>query len=568
MTSTVNFLVGGEAGQGVQTIGYLLAKSLAVKNYHVFADQDYESRVRGGHNFFRVRAADTEIFAVDDAVDVLLAFNRESIDLHRHRVREGGLIVYDAGAVTDFNDAKGYGIHGGRLAQAATGDERTANTVVLAAALAVCGYELEALQEVLRQYFKEAAGEKNIQSAAIAYNYVRENPPEPVAVHLTGLPENGRRMLLTGNEAMALGAIAAGCRFMAAYPMTPITPVIEYFAGKAGDFGMVMVPAEDEIAAINMTVGAAYAGVRAMTATSGGGFCLMVEGMGLAGMTETPLVIIEGQRPGPAIGLPTRQEQGDLDFVLHASHGEFPRIVLAPATIAGSFRAVVKAFDLAEKYQLPVVVMTDHHLATSYSTVAAFDLTGINIDRGAIDRAGSKEYRRHRLTDDGISPRAFPGKSAALVVTDSDEHDEAGHLTEDAAIRTAMMNKRLGKLVQAGKDIALPEFYGDPAPETILVSWGSVCGAVREAVAQLTAEGIKAAGLNFSEIFPFPAGAVTEILNRSRNVIVVEGNATGQMAKLLQRETCIRVSKLLLRYDGRPPVPAEIAGAVREEVKR
>jgi 2-oxoglutarate ferredoxin oxidoreductase subunit alpha len=278
-------------------------------------------------------------------------------------------------------------------------------------------------------------------------------------------------------------------------------------------------------------------------------------------------VVIEGQRPGPAIGLPTRQEQGDLEFVLHASHGEFPRVVLAPSTVEECFWAVEKAFNLADIYQLPVIVMTDHHLATSYNTVPRFDLTRIDIDRGSLFTGVAGNYKRHVFTENGVSPRAFPGKSDALVITDSDEHDETGHLTEDPLIRSKMMNKRLGKLVAVSDAIKPPKIYGPEQPDVMLVGWGSTYGAIREAADMLNSGGSKIAHLHLSEIWPFPKGDVKDILAECSNILVVESNATGQMANLIRRETGISTSGNILRYDGRPITPADIITSVKKEVK-
>jgi 2-oxoglutarate ferredoxin oxidoreductase subunit alpha len=319
--------------------------------------------------------------------------------------------------------------------------------VALGAALALVGYDLDILNTLLVEHFgKGQIADNNIAAARAGYEYAHSEyrgdfrQLKPVSAV--------RRMLLTGNEAISMGAIAAGCKFMSAYPMTPASSIMEYIAAKSTDFNLVMVHAEDEIAAINMAIGAGYAGVRAMTATSGSGLCLMVEGIGLSGITETPLVIIDAQRPGPAVGLPTRTEQGDLQFVLHAHHGDFPRAVLAPATIEDAFWITVKAFNWAEKYQIPVIILTDHHLASSYATVDFFDLSRVKIDRGLLfsGEESAAEYMRHSLTQSGISPRALPGLSEALTVTDSDEHDEEGHLTEDAEERKAQVQKRMRKL--------------------------------------------------------------------------------------------------------------------------
>ncbi|MBI4284117.1 MAG: 2-oxoacid:acceptor oxidoreductase subunit alpha, partial [Chloroflexi bacterium] len=336
----------------------------------------------------------------------------------------------------------------------------------------------------------------------------------------------------------------------------------------AKDYGLVMVPAEDEIAAINMVIGAAYAGVRAMTATSGGGFCLMVEGLGLAGMTETPIVVIEGQRAGPAIGLPTRTEQGDLQFVLHAHHGDFPRAVLAPATVEDAFWLTVKAFNLAEKYQLPVIMLTDQHLASSYATIEPFDLSQLTIDRGLLfaDKgAEPSTYQRYQITQSGISPRAFPGMSKALVVADSDEHDEGGHLIEDAAMRTAQVQKRLRKLLSLKQEISPPRWYGPQQAETILIGWGSTYGAIRGAVDILRREGADVSMLHLNELWPFPTEAVTDALSRAQRSYIIENNASGQLARLIRMETVKEVSGQILKYDGRPFTPAYIAQAVRKE---
>jgi len=378
-------------------------------------------------------------------------------------------------------------------------------------------------------------------------------------------------MLVNGNESLSVGALAGGCKFVAGYPMTPSSSILEYIARKSKQYDVVMVHVEDEIAAINMVVGAGYSGVRAMVATSGGGFALMVEGLALAGMTETPVVIVLGQRPGPATGLPTRTEQGELWFALHAGHGEFPRAVLAPATIEETFLLTVKAFNLAEKYQIPVIMLTDHHLASSYTTATRFDLTKVRIERGNLitDReiVNISEYKRHQITDSGISPRALPGQGMALVVTDSDEHDEAGHLIEDAGTRIRLNEKRLRKVNGLKTDISAPRFDKVPKAELNLIGWGSTYGAIHEAVSILRGKGIAANHLHFSEIWPFPVDAVTHALNDDEaRSIVIESNATSQMAELIRRETGIKVSNSILRYDGRPISPKYIIDHLKKGV--
>lgn len=307
-----------------------------------------------------------------------------------------------------------------------------------------------------------------------------------------------------------------------------------------------------------------------MVATSGGGFCLMVEGLALAGMTETPIVAVLGQRPGPATGLPTRTEQGELWFALHAGHGEFPRTVMAPATAEEVFHCIIKAFNLAEKYQIPVIVLTDHHLATSYATVDRFDLKQVKIDRGELlsdDEANRiTDYKRHLVTDSGISPRAFPGQGKALVVTDSDEHDEAGHMIEDAETRNQQNLKRLRKNNGLKDDIMNPKFHQEPDAELTLIGWGSTYGAVKEAADLLKKYGTAVNTLNLSEIWPFPTELIVSVLSSGSRSVVIEGNATAQLAGLIRRETGYEAGNTILKFDGRPFSPEEIVGRLQKEV--
>lgn len=569
MPTDVNFMVGGEAGQGVQSVGFILAKAFAQGGFHVFADQDYESRVRGGHNFFRVRVKNSKVGAIAEPVDMLLALNKESIDLHRKELAARGLIVFDEEKVKDISgNGNLLSVPLTRLAEESAGNKLMTNTVALGAALGLVGYDFEILRQVLLERFgRGEVGEGNVKAARAGYEYAQQNFNGDYDCRLSPI-SNVKRMLLTGNDAIALGAITAGCKFMAAYPMTPTTSIMEYMAAKAKDLDLVVVPAEDEISAINMIIGSSYAGVRAMTATSGSGFCLMVEGLGLAGITETPIVIVNGQRPGPATGLPTRTEQSDLEFVLHASHGEFPRAVLAPATVEDAFWLTIKAFNLAEKYQLPVILLTDQHLASSYTTVDRFDLSKVTIERGLLfsaEQVGESEYKRHKITKSGVSHRAFPGQEGTLVVTDADEHNEEGHLIEDAETRTQMMQKRMRKLFSLKQEISPPLLYGPKKAETLLIGWGSTYGAIREAVDILHKEGASVNLFHLNELWPFPNEAVADALANTQHSYIIENNATGQLSHLIQAETGRKGSGKILKYDGRPFTPAYIAREVRKE---
>jgi 2-oxoglutarate ferredoxin oxidoreductase subunit alpha len=379
-------------------------------------------------------------------------------------------------------------------------------------------------------------------------------------------------MMLNGNQAIALGAIAAGCKFISAYPMTPATSIIEYMTSKANRFGILTKQVEDEIAAILMAIGAANAGVRAMTATSGGGFSLMVEALGMAGITETPLVVVLSQRTGPSTGMPTRTEQGDLQFALHASQGEFPRIVLAPGSIEQCFEAGWRAFNLAERYQLPVIVLTDLFQAFAQRTVESsdIDLGAVHIDRGALiseeEAAELTDYKRHAFTESGISPRLIPGTSKMTVFTTSDEHSERGYIVEDAESRVKMMEKRMRKLDLAVQEMRDPLLYGPPTADLTLLGWGSTYGALREAVDTLNAGGVSVNMLHFSDIWPFPAERVSTLLDNCRYLVDVESNFTGQLASLLREQTGRKVDHKILRYDGRPLSPEDIVERVKNEV--
>jgi 2-oxoglutarate ferredoxin oxidoreductase subunit alpha len=569
-----NIMVGGEAGQGVQSVGAIIAKVLARGGYHIFADQDYESRVRGGHNFFRIRASDHEIRAVAEELDVLVALNRETIDIHKKELKSDGVIIYDSeSAQAKISKSKGLDVPLVKLARDAVGNQLMANTVAVGAVIGIIGFDFEIFKVVLTKEFTRH-GQKiiddNITAARAGFEYAQKNGKSKALPEIKPASRQHPRILLNGNEAISLGALAAGCKLIAGYPMTPASSIMEYLAEKEKDYDVVSVHVEDEIAAINMAVGAGYAGVRSMVATSGGGFSLMVEGLALAGMTETPVVIVLGQRPGPATGLPTRTEQGELWYALHAGHGEFPRAVLSPSGVKEAFFAISKAFNLAEKYQTPVIVLTDHHLATSYTTVDRFDLKSVPIERGEMvlpTKIGeARAYRRHKVTDSGISPRALPGLSKALVVTDSDEHDEAGHMIEDAATRNEQVMKRLRKLNGLREEITPPAIKRTPGADVTLMGWGSAGGAIEEAAAIIEKGGKSVNTICINEIWPFPADSLTAIFENGSKTVVIENNATAQLAGLIRRETGYKVDHTILKFDGRPFSPEYIIQRLKKEV--
>ncbi len=569
------FLIGGEAGQGVQSMGFILAKALAKDGYSILASQDYESRVRGGHNFFTVRARDGPVYAVADEVQLLIALNEETIRLHREEVAENGVILYDGEERKPAPDDPALiPVPFERLAVERTGNRIMGNTVALGAALGLVHFDFEVLAAVLRKTFGKKGyevAEQNVNAARTGYDVLHAWDAPSFRYRLAPVGAS-RKLVINGGEAVALGALAAGCKFMSGYPMTPSTGILQFFAGQSETCNVVFEQAEDEIAALNMVLGASFAGVRAMTATSGGGFALMAETLSLAGMTETPAVIVLGQRVGPATGFPTRTEQGELEFAIHAGHGMFPRIVFAPGTAEEAFDLTVKAFNLADRHQVPVILLTDTYLSDTYVT-AEFDLARVTVDRGhmlsaeEIRALGLYRYMRHQLTPSGVSPRVLPGQPDALVVTDSDEHTEDGHITESAEVRGQMVQKRLTKLNGLRREMGEPRRYGPAAADTVLVGWGSTYGALREAVDLLQTGGAAVRMIHLSEIWPFPRPAFLDAVEGAHRVIVVESNATGQMAHLIRAETGVAVAGAILRYDGRPLTPRYIASTFQREVK-
>jgi 2-oxoglutarate ferredoxin oxidoreductase subunit alpha len=570
----MTFKIAGAAGQGVESSGSGFAQALAQGGLHIFGLQDYMSRIRGGLNFFQVRVHTEPLYVHEDAVHILLPLSREALDAHKEDVVKGGGIIYDEGLKVDRRTIA----NRGRKAMPVPlieiakehGERVMANTAALGAAAGVVGYSYERLADVIRRNFKRKGGEvvaANLRVARVAYLFAEERYAPDFEWKLEEVADAPKRMIMSGNRALALGALAGGCRFMSAYPMTPATSIIEWLAKHEHEYGVVTKHAEDEIAAVCMAIGANHLGARAMTATSGGGFSLMSEALGLAGMNEIPLVVVNAQRGGPSTGLPTRTEQSDLLFVLHASQGEFPRLVLAPGTVEECFECGWRAFNLAEKYQTPVIILTDQLLASSLRTIEVED---IEFDRVEIDRGSllsdaeldelTEPYKRHAFSKDGISPRAVPGHPNAVYATASDEHDEFGHIAEDMENRVKMMQKRMTKLETARQDIEPPTRCGPEQAPTVLIGWGSTYGVLREVVERLEGE---ARLVHFRDLWPFPAEAAAEALQGGR-LVVVENNYTGQFKRLLQSETCIQVDHTISRYDGRAFSPEGVIAGLQE----
>jgi 2-oxoglutarate ferredoxin oxidoreductase subunit alpha len=559
-TNALNIVIGGEAGQGLVTVGQLLAKSLVRSGYAILVTQSYQSRIRGGHNTFAIRAGVDAVMAPQEAIDLLVAFTAETVRLHRQELSPSGLILADA----RFNivDDACLQVPFNKLAA-----ERYINTASLGVIAQILGIDQGvaggAIQGLLGKVHPDVEQE-NMKALEAGFTWGRGR-----AVSVLRLPvvkDPPRRLMMNGNEAIALGAIAGGLKFYSFYPMTPSTSVGNSLAGWARELGLIVEQAEGEIAALNMALGASFAGAPSMVATSGGGFALMGEAVSLAGMTETPIVICVVQRPAPATGLPTRTEQGDLEFVLHAGHGEFPRAIFAPGSVEQCFDLAKRSMHIAERHQSPVFILSDQFLADSYRAVAPFELNGTP----PVEPWSTKglkidtPYRRFALTDTGVSPRLLPGLTEHLVVADSDEHTEDGHITEDLTMRMRMVRKRLTKGDGIRSEVVPPDHLGEEKPEVLLLCWGSSQGAVWEAAEELRSQGVRAASLHFSQVWPLVPGHFVQHLQEAKRVISVEGNATGQMARLIRRETGFQIEERVLRYDGLPFTPEYILGQLKQ----
>ncbi|MBI4666178.1 MAG: 2-oxoacid:acceptor oxidoreductase subunit alpha [Nitrospinae bacterium] len=551
-----NIIIAGQAGQGLNTISGLLLKTLTKGGWHVYASQNYMSRVRGGHNFMNIRISQSPVFSTPAGANMLVALDQRSVDEHLRRLEDPAVVVYDMESVKPAQGANGTIWAGAPLLKLAkeNGGVIYQNSVALGGIMALLGVGLTDLSGVFSKRFSKNRKvlEDNVRAAKAGFDYMTS-----INGHfnfMPTLPQREKRLLMNGAEAMGLGMIAGGLRFVAAYPMSPSTGVFTYIAEKAARVGIIAEQAEDEIAAINMAIGASAAGARSATMTSGGGLALMVEGVSLAGIMETPLVIADLQRPGPATGLPTRTGQEDLDFVLSLGHGEFPRFIFAPGTVEETFYTSAAAMNLADKYQVPVFILGDQLLVDSYSTLDKLDIPKIRNENYLIsnEHLGKEPYLRYRFTETGVSPRAYFGQAGTHFISDCHVHEEDGHISEDAEISSKMAEKRFRKLIGMKNEPYGPKYYGPEKAQVALVCWGSTYGAVKETVDNFGQEGGGLGMVHFNRIWPFPGEDTLEILRGCKKIFVVENNIQGQFNRLLRRETGIRTEEPILRYDGRP----------------
>lgn len=574
----VSIRIGGAAGDGVASTGEIFGKTLARSGQYVYAYNSYQSVIRGGHVWFQVRGGKDPIHYVGQHADILIALNKQTVEVHRAMMRPGSVVIYDP-EKTKITEAD---IPAGvracpmplyELAKQFSPNPIMANTVAVGAAMQFISAPVAKFREVLEDQFghkKADVVEANLHAAEAGIKYAKEKwGPLDFALPYA----DKRRIFLTGNQAIALGAMAGGCTFYSFYPMTPATSIGQFLADNGPDHGIVVKQCEDEIAVINMAIGASYGGTRSMCGTSGGGFALMVEALGMAGMLEAPLVVVNSQRSGPSTGLPTKTEQGDLNLVLGAGQGDYPRIILAPRTIPEAYEATVRALNLADKWQTPVILLSDLLLSEHFETAEEFPMERAPIERGLIwnGQNGGGPFLRYKVTPSGVSARVIPGTPDGAHIAGSDEHDEDATLVSDVRaglpdaieVRKQQMDKRMRKLEGAKKDMLLPERVGPKSAPVTLVSWGSTHGAVREAMALLKKDGIEVASIEFIDIYPMDGAAIRKMLEAERHTIMIEGNYTGQLERLIRAESGWFPHDRLHKYDGEPFWPEDIVAKVK-----
>ncbi len=570
----IEIMFGGQAGDGSLTTGDLIAGVFKRMGLEVYTYKDFPSRIRGGHTNYVIRAGEHANYGMADFVDGLIAFDVEAVEAHIHELRPGGFVVFDSSSETlpdhvKRTDVTWYLVPIGKIAKEEIGLELVRNTVSLGVLGKLIGMDPAIVRaDVAKVYGRKGERVVNLNLHAIeaGENYVEQHFAEwPSGYALKGR-EDGDRLIMMGNDAIGYGALAAGCRFMAGYPITPATDVLEFMAKYLPKYGGVAIQAEDELAAINMVLGAAFTGARAMTATSGPGQALMTEAIGLAGVLEIPIVVIECARTGPSTGMPTKTEQSNLNHLVFGGHGEIPKIVLAPGTVEDSFYLSAEAFDLADKFQCPVFVLTEQALCQSKATLPRLDMGRVGIDRGKLvtDAVVFGEYKRFAFTDDGVSPRVVPGVEGGMHLAAGSEHGEAGVITENSKNRARMMEKRMGKLESARPHLPPPLLHGDPKADIAILGYGANRGPIVEAQDRLAAAGVATRFLELRTLWPFPEDDVREFVASARNVFVVENNFTGQLDRLIRYVTGpLEKMERVLKYDGRPFRPIEIIEPIR-----
>ena len=581
MKQTFTIAIGGAAGQGVATPGDIFAKIFSRRGLHLNAYNAYQSIIRGGHTFLTIRTGPEKVTNMGDRLDLLIPLNQDAMDRHLGLLREGAACIYNADAIKPGDAARGTALCPLPVSKLAdiTRNKIAQNTLAVGAGLNMMGIGFQALEEVLTEQFKKkgaAVVSENVEIARAGYEYAAAN----FKSFSWSLPvTNNRYAVLSGNTAMAMGGAAAGVKFYCAYPMSPSTGVLHWMAAHARKANIMVRQVEDEIGVVNMAIGAAHAGVRSMCATSGGGFALMSEGLGLSAMMETPVVVIDCQRAGPSTGVPTKTEQGDLWQMLGAAFGDYPRVIAAPLDIGDCFKIIPEIFNIADRYQCPGIVLCDLLLSEGRLSVEPRDLDFAPVvDRGELittasaahESNGEGAYKRYKITESGISPRAVPGVPGHTHTAASDEHDEDGVLISDEFTnptkRRAMMEKRMRKVAGIEAAVPPPVLSGPRDADITLIGWGSTKGVIEEACEILTEQGIPANQLQIRWLVPLHGDEILDILKDARHTIIVENNYSGQFARYLRSETSYVPHGYIRKYDGEPFMPHHIVEAVKEQL--
>ena len=574
------WLIGGEAGFGIMTTGVVFSKIATRSGYHIFDYVEYPSLIRGGHNAYEVHVSEVEVSHLSPVIDILVCLNKETYDKHKSRLTSKSLVIYDQDEFEITDDINKVIIPFKKILSELKGQPVMKNTIALGASLSLLGGDINELIKIItEQFFKK--GEEvisfNRQFVKAGFEAVKKIYPDSI-INFLNKKSGEEKLVLTGNDAFSLGSVIADARVYVAYPMTPSSTVLTDLASWQEKVGMVVRHAEDEISVINTAIGSSFAGVRASVGSSGGGFALMVESLSFAGVTEIPIVVFIAQRPGPATGMPTWTEQGDLLFSVFSGHGEFQKIVLAPGDNEEMIELTAKAYNLADVYQLPVIVMSDMYLSESHQSVTKKFvndfIAGYKVNRGKLvsqitnnkspsfvkTSEGKQNYLRYKVTEDGISPRLIPGTPGYYYQANSYEHVEDGHTTEEAQPRIDQVHKRAKKWdTYLSQDFSLPVVYGDmKQSDTVFVSWGSTKGIVLQAQKLLKTKGIDSSFIHFNHIYPLDTKKVGELFNQNKKYILIENNSWGQFGKLLRMEIGFEFKETLLRYDGRPITAEEI----------
>lgn len=575
LISQLSWKIGGQQGEGVESTDRIFSTALNRLGYYLYGYRHFSSRIKGGHTNNKIRISTSPIRAISDDLDILVAFDQESIDLNAHELRAGGVVVADAKfnpVIPEGIDARLFAVPITAIAEG-LGTSLMKNMVASGASWALLGLPLEVFNKAVEEEFGRkgaAVVEKNIEAVRQGAEFVLEQAGGPIEAFKLEPADGKQKMFIIGNEAIGLGTIAAGCRLMSAYPITPASEIMEYLIKKLPKFGGTVVQTEDEIAAVTMAIGANYAGVRTMTASAGPGLSLMMEAIGLAGMTEQPLVIVDTQRGGPSTGLPTKQEQSDLNAMVYGTHGEIPKVVVAPASIEDCFYDMIEAFNVSEQYQVPVIVMTDLQLSLGKQSCEMLDYDQIVIKRGKLveeapAQADNELFKRYEFTEDGVSPRVLPGMKGGIHHVTGVEHDEGGRPSESTTNRKKMMDKRLKKLqtLQFRDAIRVDAPYEQA--DLLIIGMGSTGGTIDEARRRMEADGLKTNHVTIRLIAPFPTEQLTPYLNSAKRVVVLENNATAQLASQIKMHAGY-ADKIhnILKYDGNPFLPSEVYKACKE----